>query len=295
MFPLSHLTHLLYAFSMRVLSIKPRSDQASKPKELIQISGHQNLSLSARRAITLLWHTAHQQGIEAGKDYTIDLSTLSSPGHNGHARTTAAIITLMQTLITIHHPDGSVRRVQFLGGNDMDSPDRPNGTLTYSFDKRLVEVLEDSAIWGKISLPILMSLSSKYAVSLYENLAQWAGLSQRISQTISLEEFRSIIGVEDKKYKAFGALNKHVIKLIVDEINALAPFNVSIMPIKTGKKVTDVRLGWWNKSPEEIKNAWSELQNVKIGRKARISGQVSFVFDPSPSVKRLDKVSRIKP
>ena len=58
------------------------------------------------------------------------------------------------------------------------TPTRPAGVLTYSFDKRLIEVLKDSTIWGKIALPVLMAFTSKYAVSLYENLAQFSNLSQ---------------------------------------------------------------------------------------------------------------------
>ena len=75
-------------------------------------------------------------------------------------------------------PDGKTRRVQFLGGNDLDDPDRPAGVLTYSFDKRLIEILKDSTIWGKIALPVLMAFTSKYAVSLYENIAQLVNLEQ---------------------------------------------------------------------------------------------------------------------
>jgi hypothetical protein len=41
------------------LEIKPRRSETIKPAELIQVSGHYELTLNARRAITILWHTAH--------------------------------------------------------------------------------------------------------------------------------------------------------------------------------------------------------------------------------------------
>ena len=271
--------------TVKVIELVPRPDQASKPSELIQITGHENLSAIARRSITLLWHNAHRQGVEEGKDYVIPLTDLVSVDHRSYQMVEEDIVALMQTIITVKHADGSVRRVQFLGGNDMSDPNRPSGTLTYSFDKRLVEVLRDSSIWGKISLPVLMSLSSKYAVSLYENVAQWAGLEHKISQVITVKDFRDMLGVEGTKYEAFGAFNKHVIKPVVQEINALASFNISILPIKTGRKVTHIRLGWWVKSLDEEKLAWSELQKSSIGRKVRISNQVSTVFAPTNAVK----------
>lgn len=278
--------------TLKVFDLKPRRDQAVKPAELIQITGHQALTLNARRSITILWHNAHMQGIEEGRDYTIEIDDLKPDDHKGYEMVEDAIISLMQTILTVKLPDGKTRRVQFLGGNDLDDPDRPAGVLNYSFDKRLVEILKDSAIWGKIALPVLMAFSSKYSVSLYENVAQWAGLSRKTFQDMSLDEFRALLGVEKGKYSAFGALNKHVIKHVVLEVNALAPFSITIMPVKTGKKVTDIRVGWWSKSKEEIDAAWREVNRSKIGRKARISGQAVHVADPYQSQNRMIRGTR---
>lgn len=272
---------------LRVLDLTPRREQAVKPAELIQITGHQALTLNARRSITILWHAAHMQGVEEGKDYSIEIDDLKPDDHKGYEMVEEAIIALMQTILTVRLADGRTRRVQFLGGNDMDDPERPAGVLNYSFDKRLVEILKDSEIWGKIALPVLMAFTSKYAVSLYENVAQWTGLSKKVFQDFTLDEFRERIGVEEGKYPAFGALNKHVIKPVTMEINALAPFNVSILPIKTGKRVTQIRVGWWSKTKEEMDEAWKEVRRPKVGRKARISGQTVTVFEPTASENRL--------
>ena len=102
--------------SLRVLDITPRRDEATKPAELIQITGHQALSLNARRAITLLWHAAHLQGIEEGKDYSIEIDDLKSADHKGYELVEDAIVALMRAILTVKLPDGKVRRVQFLGG-----------------------------------------------------------------------------------------------------------------------------------------------------------------------------------
>lgn len=265
----------------------PRRDTASKPAELIQITGHQALTLNARRSITILWHHAHMQGVEEGKDYSIEIDDLKPDDHKGYEMVEEAIIALMRTILTVKLPDGRTRRVQFLGGNDLDDPDRPAGMLTYSFDKRLVEILKDSAIWGKIALPVLMAFTSKYAVSLYENTAQWTGLSKKFFQDFTLSEFRELLGVEEGKYPAFGALNKHVVKPAVAEINALAPFNVTILPVKSGKKVTQIKVSWWSKTKEEMEEAWREVRRPKVGRKARITGQAENVLPPAPSKNRL--------
>lgn len=278
--------------TLKVFDLKPRRDQAVKPAELIQITGHQALTLNARRSITILWHNAHMQGVAEGRDYTIEIDDLKPDNHKGYEQVEEAIEALMTSILKVRLPDGRTRRVQFLGGNDLDDPERPAGVLSYSFDKRLVEILRDSAIWGKISLPVLMAFSSKYSVSLYEHISQWTGLSRKSYQDLTLEEFRDLLGVEEEKYAAFGALNKHVIKQTVLELNALASFSVTVIPVKTGKKVTHIRVGWWQKEKDELDAAWREVHRSKVGRKARIAGTATTVTDPYPSQNRLARKGR---
>src|SRR3954454_2794735 len=174
------------------LDIKPRRSEAIKPAELIHVSGHHELTLNARRAITILWHNAHLQGVTEGRDYTIEIDDLKPDSHKGYEMVEEAIEALMRSILILKLPDGKTRRVQFLGGNDLDDPERPAGVLTYSFDKRLIEVLKDSTIWGKIALPVLMAFTSKYAVSLYENLAQLANLSIKTLEVYTLASFREL-------------------------------------------------------------------------------------------------------
>jgi hypothetical protein len=271
---------------VRTIDIKPRSREAIKPAELIQVTGHHELTLNARRAITLLWYNAHVQGIAEGRDYTIEIDDLKPDSHKGYEMVEEAIEALMRTILVMRMPSGKTRRVQFLGGNDLDDPDRPAGVLTYSFDKKLIEVLKDSTIWGKITIPVLMAFTSKYAVSLYENLAQYINLSKKTNQVYSLDAFRDLLGVPPGRYKTFGELNKHVLKPALAEVNALAPFNVSVVPVKQGKKVVEIRLGWWVKDSDALQLAWQEVQRTRIGRRARIAGTAEHVAAPLPSVSR---------
>jgi hypothetical protein len=277
---------------LRTLDLSPRKDEAIKPAELIQVTGHHELTLNARRAITILWHSAHAQGIDAAKDYSIEIDQLRPQGHKGYEMVEEAIEALMRTLLTVRMPDGKTRRVQFLGGNDLDDPGRPAGVLTYSFDKRLIEILKDSAVWGKITIPVLMAFTSKYAVSLYENIAQLSNLSYKTEEDYSLDEFRNLLGVPPGKYKTFGELNMHVVKPAVAEINALAAFGIAVLPVKQGKKVTTVRVGWWRKDPQSLNASWEELQRTKLGRRARVAGLTENVIAPKPSLERHERNQR---
>ena len=82
------------------------------------------------------------------------------------------------------------------------------------------------------------------------------------------------VGVPLGKLTSFGNLNQFAIKPAVREINALASFGVTVMPIKNGRKVISVKVGWWQKTVDELETAFSELQRPKVGRKARILGTV---------------------
>lgn len=276
------------------LQLTPRDSEAIKPAELIQVTGHHDLTLNARRAITILWHHAHLQGVKEGSRYTIEIDELKPDGHKGYEMVEEAIEALMRTLLVVKLPNGKTRRVQFLGGNDLDSPDRPAGVLTYSFDALLIEVLQKSTIWGKIALPVLMAFTSKYAVSLYENAAQFVNLTYKTSTDFGLEEFRHMLGVPEDKYPAFGEFNKHVLKPAVAEVNALASFHLSVMPVKQGKKVVRIKVGWWRKDVEGLKDAYAEVQRPKVGRRARIAGSVEYVSDPVVSMERGRRLHRPK-
>jgi hypothetical protein len=272
---------------LRTLKVTSRNREAIKPAELIQVTGHHDLTLNARRAITILWYHAHAQGVTEGKDYRIEIDELKPDGHKGYEMVEEAIEALMRTLIIVRLPDGTRRRVQFLGGNDLDDPGRAGGVLTYSFDKRLIEVLQDSTIWGKIALPVVMSLTSKYAVSLYENVAQLVNLDKKTAHSWDLDEFRELMGVRASRYKTFGEFNKHVLKPAVAEVNALAPFGISILPMKQGKRVVRITVGWWTKGTEDLKADWKELHGSRVGRRARINGTAEHVASSLPSVRRL--------
>jgi hypothetical protein len=88
-------------------------------------------------------------------------------------------------------------------------------------------------------------------------------------------------------YKSFGELNLHVIKPAVSEVHALAPFGISVLPIKQGKKVVQIRVGWWAKDTAALQDASNEMNRSKVGRNARLAGTVERVHEPLPSVNRM--------
>jgi hypothetical protein len=111
-------------------------------------------------------------------------------------------------------------------------------------------------------------------------------------EDFSVEDFRGLLGVPDGKLERIPNLLQRVIQPAVLEVNGLANFGVEIEPIRTGGKlrglVTGFRVAWWEKDIPDLQAAYNELKRVKVGRLARLRGQVetaevSGSLTPSPS------------
>lgn len=263
----------------RTLELKPHYNELIKPAELIDISGATSLTLSARRLYNTLLANAfgREMGIE-GYEWTILVSELRGT-HKSNERIEDSILSLMKTIVTVRLSDGRTRRVALLGGNDMGDPDRPKGTLTYSFDKRLVPLLRESSVFGKIELSVMKAFSTKYALALYEAISRRVRLKHVFTEVFELPAFRELLGVPEGKLNTFGNLNQYAIKPALAEINAMASFHVDVLPIKRGRKVIAVRVGWYGKDENGLKDAYAELNRPRAGRKARINGLVEDVVE----------------
>jgi len=258
----------------RTIELVVNHGEMLKPAELIDISGTGHLTLAARRIYNQL--IAHAFGLRMatyGYEWSIPLSDLRGT-HNNNEHVAAAVLVLMRTVVTVKLQDGRTRRVQLLGGNDMDDDDRQHGMLTYSFDRRLVDLLRNSTIFGKLEIAVMLAFSSKYALSMYEAIARRVRLKHQFMEEFSVPEFRDLLGVEEGKLTKFSNLNLKAIKPAVREINALASFGVVVLPKKTGRTITGLTVSWWKKDLDELKQAYAEVNRHKTGRKARIEGLV---------------------
>ncbi len=263
----------------RTIELTPVPGEMLKPAELIDIDGAAELSLAARRLYNqLIGHAFGPDMGKEGQEWTIRVSDLRGT-HKGNERLEDSILALMKTIVTVRLPNGATRRVALLGGNDMGDPDRTHGTLTYSFDKRLVPLLRESSVFGKLELAVMHAFTTKYGLALYEALARRVRLKSKFFEDFHLEAFRELLGVPSNKLATFSNLKLRAITPAVDEINAISSFGCQIEPLKTSRKVTHVRVYWWRKNVDGLKEAYAELQRPKVGRKARISGEIEEIID----------------
>jgi plasmid replication initiation protein len=264
---------------LRTIYVKPYQGEMIKAGEIIEIVGHHSLGLSARRTANLLIHNAHGPNLGVpGQEFEIDVAELRG-AHCANDDLEQDIEALMKTIVRVKKPDGSTTRFQLLGGNNLADKNRPRGRFKYRFDPEMIALIKDSGQFAKLDLLVLWSMRSKYAMSLYELIAKRFNLTDVNRQRWPIEQFRALIGVPDDTYPRFGELNKHVLKPAVDEINFVVPqFSIKLDFEKRNRKVAFVALTWWRKSLNEYDRARRELDQPKVGRKARQRGEVIKTF-----------------
>ena len=259
----------------KTIAVQPNPGEMIKAAELIDITGTDNLSLAARRLFNQLIAHAHGPDMShRGYRWAIPLSELRGT-HNSNDRLQESLLAIMRVVVTVHHPDGrTTTNVRLLGDNVID---HRAGTLTFELSEKLIELMRDSTIFGKLEIRTMMAFTSKYALALYEMVARRARLQFVFSQDYDLEEFRELLGVAKDKLTLFGNLNKQAIQPAVSEINGLSRYGVKVIPIKAGRRVTGLKVGWWLKEDHELAEVEAELRRHSAGRRARLEGSVETV------------------
>ena len=156
---------------------------------------------------------------------------------------------------------------------------KPNGDMQYSFPVDLAELLKDSSVFAKLDLEVMKSFSSKYAFALYEAVSRRINLKHKMTEKLDIDDIREMLGVEDGKLSSYRNLRLKAIEPAVTEVNAITPYHVTILPKNKGRKVIGFIMGWGIKDVEGMKRAYKELQQPKIGRRARIDGSASEVVE----------------
>jgi len=86
----------------------------------------------------------------------------------------------------------------------------------------------------KIVIKNVSALKSVYSIRLYELLMQFKVIGDRL---ISLEDFRTMLGLDEDKYLSFKSLNQWVIKPAVKELNQKSNLSVTVDSVKKGRSV----------------------------------------------------------
>lgn len=235
-----------------------------KPKELIQIKGSGPLTLQDRRTFNLLLDNAWGKKIvQHGEEFEITTISLKDAEQNNQ-RLRLSLRRLMTTLIVVKKETGDEVVTQLLGSVRI----KKSGMLRYSFPNELSEVLEDSSVFAKLDIEVMKSFRSKYAFALYEAIARRIRLSHIHNENLSIEEVRELLGVDAGKLTNYRNLRMKAIEPAIEEVNSITPFNVQLLPVKSGRKVTGFKMFWHQKTVDEQKEAYAKRQKHTINRQS---------------------------
>lgn len=260
---------------MKSIDVITDQGQMVKPRELIEIRGAGPLTLADRRTFNILLNNAWGKELLSHQHtFTIPTTELRQEGQ-WNQRLKRSLRHLQQTLIIAVQANGDEVTSQLLGSTRI----KPNGDLTYSFPAELSGLLKDSSVFAKLDLEVMKSFSSKYAFALYEEISRRINLSHKITEELDIQELRDLLGVEDGKLNTLHNLRTKALEPALNEVNAITPYQVTILPKKKGRKIVSFIMGWSIKDVSGMKQAYAELQRPKIGRKERLDGSSSKVVD----------------
>ena len=260
---------------MRSIDIATDPGTMVKPKELISIRGAGPLTLTDRRAFNvLLDHAWGKDLLQPHHQFTISTTELKSDNQTNQ-RLRQTLRHLQQTLVVSVQSNGEEVTSQLLGSTRI----KPNGDLEYSFPLELSGLLKDSSVFAKLDLEVMKSFSSKYAFALYEEVSRRINLSYQMTEDLSVQGLRDLLGVEGGKLITHHNLRTKALEPALSEVNAITPYQVTIVPRKKGRKVMGFIMGWGIKDVLGMKQAYAELQRPKLGRKDRLDGTTSIVVE----------------
>ncbi|MBN8901385.1 MAG: hypothetical protein BGO51_24360 [Rhodospirillales bacterium 69-11] len=273
---------------MASLTIKQQTNYTGFPKaaELIEIEGAHALEASDRALMNTLLQHAHDSGrlTEPDAEWEISFSHLrqsqSKHGSNDRIKESIRRIRRVEVKIAYTSASGEARVLEsnLLNFTDTSEEDSPTATVQFGIPKRLRMILARSNRWGRIRCEIAYAMTTKYAIALYEMICLRANLDRCI-ETIEMSKFRELLGVPPGAYDRPDNFMRNVITPAILEVNGLSDMGVRIEMVRKHARAAAhaVMICWWRKGPEEMTAATQERGRSKVGRMARLRGQVETV------------------
>lgn len=238
----------------RTVQARATADSLIKPGELVDLVEVTPLTLTDRRNYNMLLENAWD-AIERNVTHSIAKSRLRG-SHAGTERVGESIERLMRAIVKIRVRQGGetiIERVQLLGGNAEHQS--THGMLHYEIPPRLRRIISNSTIFARLQKEVMLAVSSKYALTLYEMVQKRGNLSYLSSEDFSLAEIRGVLGVPKGKLERWSNLYNRAIAPASREVSELSDYLVEFQPIKKGRVVTGVRLSWQRKRGRKLAGA----------------------------------------
>ena len=238
------------------------------------------------------------EDFEPNAEWEIPLSIVrqSLSKHESTDRLRESLLRLMSVKVNVVYvannddgPEGPEQRVVITGLFDFFDISAKElaqrATLRYGLPRKLAPMLENSGRWGRIKAEVVCSMTSKYAMALYELIQLRANLDRSV-EVFPVDRFRELLGVPPGTYSRGDNFQRKVIDPAVLEVNGLSDMSVQIALERQHSRapINAVTLAWWRKSGDEFRAAMAERNRSKMGRMARLKGIVETVEPSEPSL-----------
>jgi hypothetical protein len=264
------------------LTVQQRTNAAGMPKaaELIEITGAHTFQASDRAILNLLYQHAHDSGRlgDPSATWTLPITALRPSKHNGTDRIRDSLSRLLSVQVKVGYREVGTGRERVFLTHLFESFDIPadevfGGPVRYRVPLALVPVLAQSSRWGRIKAEVVCSMSSKYAIAVYE-LIQLRANMDRCVESFRIDRFRALLGVPPGAYQRGNDFLRRVIDPALFEVNGLSEFGVrsEIERAYSRARITGVVLEWWRKGKAEYDVTFHERKRSKLGRAARLRG-----------------------
>ncbi len=257
-----------------------------KAGELIEITGAHALGAADRAILNLLYQHAHDSGRlgEIDAEWELPMAAIRPSKHESNDRLRDCLERLMRVVVQVPLPDARTGEARVVLTPLFEFFDLPadEGTagavVRFGVPKKLRPVLERSNRWGRIKAEVVCAMTSKYAMALYELVQLRSGLD-RCVEHFSLERFRDLLGVPPGKLTRGPDFERRVIEPASLEVNGLSDMGVKIELTRVHPRapVTGITLAWWRKEGDEFRAAHAERRRSKLGRMARLRGEVEVI------------------
>ena len=247
-----------------------------KPAALIDVVELTPLKLIDRRCFNLLLANAWET-VSENREHSIKKSDLlvNTKATDQIDKSIGRLMASRVKVKIIRDGEDYVRSFPFL--EYIDDPIRSDGLVYYKFPEKLRELVQDSTVFARLQKDVMFSLSSKYALALYEMIMRRGNLDKMWNETFPLSQIRSLLGVEKTKLKDYKNFRSRALLPAVQEVDFLSDYHVNFLATKSGKTVQSITLSWSKKSHEDIKAAFRELRGSSLGRKERMTRKVEVV------------------
>jgi hypothetical protein len=268
------------------LTIEQRSNYTGVPKaaELIEITGAAALEASDRAILNLLYQHAHESGrlTEPGAEWEVPITALRVSKHYGTERIPDSLHRLLGVQVRVSYLDAVTGQPRDLMTHLFDFFEVPSdghpGPVRFAVPDKLRPIIAGSNRWGRIKAEIVCAMSSKYAITLYE-MVQLRGNMDRSIERFPIGRFRELLSVPPDAYERGNDLMRYVINPAVLEVNGLSEYGIRLDAERAHSRapITALSLVWWKKQGDEYRATQRERQRSKVGRKARLRGEVTAI------------------